>query len=281
MNGARSELQSEIKTLARWLSIAFSIFLCTSVTARADSILYGVNFSNQLLQINPATGASTMVGPLDSTMSAFGIANRNGQLYVYDQVADVIRRIDPATGHTVQTINIGVPNLLGEGDLTFDATGQGYLIAADGRFYSFDVVTGTSTLISSSLPFNIDGLSFVNGVLYGFTDVTSHNWLTINPSTGDFTVIGPFAPLGNLGGLAFDSSSGVLYAALGGTGNGLYTVNPVTGATSLIGPITSGDVSGIAFLTAMPEPGTLTLMLVGVSAAAIVSRMNRKTLRGR
>ena len=76
------------------------------LAAKADT-LYGITFSNQLITINQSTGAGTLVGPLDSSMSAFDLTSINGKLYTFDQTADVVRQLDPATGHTLATISVG------------------------------------------------------------------------------------------------------------------------------------------------------------------------------
>jgi outer membrane protein assembly factor BamB len=246
--------------------------------AEAGPILYGITFGDQLVQIDPATGAGTVIGPLDSDMLAFGIANRGGDLYAYDQVADLIQQIDPATGHTLASISIGAGDLIAEGDLTFRADGVGFLAPASRKLYQFDITTGMSTLITSTLPLNIDGLAFdAAGVLYAFTDFTSSNVLTIDPTTGASTIVGSHGvvtPRGkNLGGLSFDAS-GILYAVIG---DGLYTIDPATGAATLIGPITGvSGVSGIAFAdtAAIPEPGAI--LLLGYGLTVVAGRMKRR-----
>jgi outer membrane protein assembly factor BamB len=251
--------------LSYQLVVAFALVLCSGGMAQASSILLnGISFANQLLQINPSSGAAVVIGPLDSDMAPFGIAYRGEQLYTYDQQADLIRQLDPLTGHTLQSINIGAGNLIGEGDLTFRGDGAGFLVTSPGSLYRFDITTGASTLITTALPLNIDGLAFgPNGVLYGFTDFTSFDLLTINPATGAFAIVGPLGlTTGILGGLSFDPS-GELYAALN---DQLFSINAATGAATLVGPISvGGGVSGIAFAP-VPEPGTILLLGSGLAA---------------
>ena len=152
----------------RYLLLAMTGFVAFTVVqypaARAGDILYGVDFSDQLLQINPTTGAGTVIGPLDSHMFAYGLGVTGGNLYTYDQVADVVRQLDPATGHTLATINIGTTGLIGEGDITFNSAGTGYLSTAGTgglNILSFDLAKGTNTVIGpQSVTSFMDGLAF-------------------------------------------------------------------------------------------------------------------------
>lgn len=260
--------------------VALALVLCVDGMARGSSVpLYGVDFfDNQLLQINPSNGAAVVIGPLDSDMAPFGIAYRGGLLYTYDQQADLIRQLDPLTGHTLQSINIGTGDLFGgEGDLTFRGDGVGFLVTSVGSLYRFDITTGTSTLITSDLPLNVDGLAFApDGTLYGFTDFTSFDLLTINPATGAFKTIGPLGPTsGVVGGLSFDPS-GALYAALN---DKLFRINTATGAATLVGPISvGGGVSGIAFAP-VPEPSTWGMLALGISTLFILRYFRRRSSR--
>lgn len=266
------------------LSVACVILLLGGApqAAEASAILYGITFADQLVQIDPVTGVAAVIGPLDSHMLAFGIASRGGDLYAYDQITDLIHRIDAATGHTVASISIGAGDLLAEGDLAFRADGVGFLAPASGRLYQFDITTGTSTLITSSLPLNIDGLAFdSSGVLYGFTDFTSSNVLTIVSTTGVSTIVGSHGvvtPRGkNLGGVSFDAS-GTLYAVIA---DQLYIIDPTIGAATLIAPISGvSGVSGIAFadIATIPEPSTLALFVCGVTVLGVKMTGRRRKM---
>ena len=183
--------------------------------------MYGITFSNQLITINTTTGAGTLVGNLDTNMFGYGLAAPNGNLYAYDQTAEVIRQIDPATGHTLATINIGTPNLVGEGDLTFRSDGTGCLETANGPsgagLYTFNLSPPSSSFLGSSVI--VDGLAFNSGdILYAMSQgITAggSELYTANQSTGALSLVGSLntaSATGEiLGGLTF-GSDGTLWA---------------------------------------------------------------------
>ncbi len=83
--------------------------------------LFGVNlFNNQLIAINPATGQATVVGSLGEIVHATGLGVRNNRLFVFDQINNRIREVNKKSGQLVSSIDIGVRNLVGEGELTND-----------------------------------------------------------------------------------------------------------------------------------------------------------------
>jgi hypothetical protein len=248
-------------------------------SARAD-VMYGITFSNQLITINTTTGAGTLVGNLDSSMAGYGLAVSNGKLYAYDQIAELIRQIDPATGHTLASINIGTASLIGEGDLAFRSDGTGFLETASGPsgagLIKFNLSPPSSSFLGSSKI--IDGLNFDSGdVLYAMSQGTSDSGsklYTVNQANGALTLVGALgiAAAANeiLGGLTF-GADGTLWGELsdGGSSSTLVKVDKATGAATVVGNITGfGNVSGIAFVGSVPEPSGL--LLLGTCIAGVV-----------
>lgn len=252
---------------------------------------YSLNAStNDVITSGRVTG-----GP--ATPVLYGLGVRNGALYTFDSGTDRVLQLSQA-GAVLNSINIGVGNLNGEGDLDFNPlTGTGYLAsslnaAADtvtNDFFSFNILTGTSTRIATT-SVTLDGLAFnAAGVLYGLSTDTSTLY-TVNLTTGALTAVGSGA--GNLGfgvssgtaDIAF-AANGTLYAALD---DQLFTLNTATGAASLINPdpqnpgITAGslgaaaapNISGLAFVSA-PEPGALALILPAFAGLYFARRRSK------
>ena len=261
--------------------------LLSTTKARADS-LYAITFSNEFLSIDTATGAGTLIGNLDSDMLAFGLADLGDAIYTFDQQADRIQRLDPATGSTLETIDIGVTTV-GEGGIAFRSDGIGFMSRSNGpvgTLWSFDITVPNSTQISGDddmVP-SMDGLDFDSSdVLHGLsqTSDTPPALYTINQSTGVTTLIGSTGISGSiLGGLTF-ASDGTLYAVID---DSLYTLNPGTGAATLVGPIGYGVVSGLTAASGVVEvkvdikpqscPNPLNVKSQGVLPVAILGTEN-------
>ena len=244
-------------------SLITLVMVGVSASKLHASVLYGITFNEQLITINTITGAGTLVGNLSSDMNGFGLGTRNNKLYTFDQTVDLIRELNPATGATVDSFNIGVGNLQGEGAIDFRRSdGIGFL--ANDVLRRFDISNLSSTTIGSLNP-GIDGLAFNSAdVLYGVSEGGTQ-LLTINQNTGAMTLVGNTGFTSSnfqLGGLDFDSN-GELFAAFGTTSEPslLYKLNPNTGAATIIGNIGFNLVSGIAFLESssltVPEPASI------------------------
>jgi hypothetical protein len=256
----------------RFIIGAAAATLLVPAAAQAAPVLYGITFfGNQLITIDIATGAGTVVGPLDSSMGAYGLGTVGTDLYTFDQTADLLRELDPATGGTLNSVDLGIGNLTGEGAIDFRSDGTGFLTTASpgATLYTF-TTAGSGTPVGGTSQV-IDGLAFDSAdVLYGLIQGGA-TLVTINQATGALTVVGPTGLGGSavLGGLAFLDDQ--LYAVLStSTASALYTLDPGTGLATLVGDVGIGGVSGIAFLdtTQAPEPASLLLVGFGLAVAA-------------
>ena len=144
----RNLLRKYAVTAAALLARAVSL-TAAHLTGRA---LFSVTFfGNELIEVNPTTGEARSTGSLGATVSPYGLATRDGRLYTFDPNTDRIREINRVNGSIVRDINILVPDLQGEGDLTFrPSDGVGFLFTALNAnaepvndLYTFDINTGT------------------------------------------------------------------------------------------------------------------------------------------
>lgn len=274
-----------MKMSLRCLAAAALALGLTAAPCRAD-FGYGVTFlDNQLISIDTTTGAGTLIGPLSTPLNPFGLAAVGDSLYTFDSVNDVITQLDPATGSTLKTFNVGIGPVLGQGGLAFQSSTVGYLTSAldpttlnpANDLYRFDLSTGTSTLVAHTVP-TLESLAFgPNGTLYGLGKLDG-NLYTINPTTGATTLVGNtgVAVGSPVGALNFDSR-GTLYASLDDV---LYTLNKANGLATPVNsdPTASvgfSSISGIAFIKAVPEPGSVLLLAVGALGARLIRRRRR------
>lgn len=295
----KKSLSMSLAALTAAVLVAFN-----ATPLQAQQTLYGVTFfNNQVIAFDLGTGGATLVGQLapPNTIAPYGIANRAGALYTFDANTDRILRIDPVTAAFMGSpINIGVGNLIGEGDLSFRSDGIGFLASAlDGAtfnpsndLFSFDLATGTSIRVGTTnlggVGIALDGLAFnATDVLYGLAQGNSASGFgtlyTINQATAALTLVGDIGIAMNspFGGLTF-GPNGLLYAAID---DQLYTLNPSTGTATLVDPsgsgINFGAVSGLAF-GPVPEPSTLALASFGAMSLGLLWwRRHRASCAGR
>jgi hypothetical protein len=237
-----------------------------AITAQAagQTVLFGVRGNGDLLRINPATGATRVVGsggvPCDAA-AAHGAEVYRNQNEHYILIAggagvspDRITALDRWTGQVSWTLDtVGRPPgtviramaraefdnvlyvILGSGDP-----------AATEVLASIDLSWGGYSVIGPTGRTDLESLTMSpSGALYALGTDGGGGLYTVNSATGALTLVGG----GGFGGddlsLAF-LPDGTLRAC----GANLLSVDPATGATTLVGPTGFTDIRGLTVVVA-------------------------------
>jgi hypothetical protein len=181
-----------------------------------DEELYAVAGGlNALTRINPTTGAATLVGslglagqgdPQRSDALDLGMTfDCDDTLWLVSAYAGKLWKVDQATGATTLVGATGhtITGLVARGNALYGAGGKG-----DNNFYRVSMQTGEARLVGSFGPaasgwINSVSMSFDdNGTLWAVLNyvppapgsTTVQDWsdlATIDPNTGEVTIIGP------------------------------------------------------------------------------------------
>ena len=220
-----------------------------------NGVLYGItglespNSPRNLVTINPATAAATVVGTLTSTFGTTGLTDisfrSDGTLF----------GISPST---LYTINLGTGALTSIGSTGENPPGGGLAFNSSGTLYSAGIATGTVDTLNTST-----GARAVGPTMTGA------------PHAGS---------LGAMMALGFSSAT-TLYAANSAreqngatiTTVNLVTINPGTGVVTNIGAL-PGNVDALTF-SPVPEPSSMALLGLGALIAGFLGRRRRFTDR--
>ena len=206
---------------------------------KTDGTLYAAstNGSESLIYtIDPATGASTIVGPTGIPALIDIAIDGDGQMYGYDIVGDNAYKIDKTTGTSTMIGSIGFNASYAQG-MCWDPASDAIYMAAynastgSGELRLFDKLTG-STAVLGSLPGEIDGFAFPGG---------GSNWLSIDPKTGIIPAGASQDVIVTLDGNYIPPQKDYTL-----TGNILFTSDPNVATTSVPVSFTvQGDIYGI------------------------------------
>lgn len=251
-------------------------------TLSADVIpgaLYGVNSGSSgqfLALIDKTDGSVTNIGPTNIKIDGLAVFQA-ATIFAADNTGFRLVTLDPDTG--------GVSSVIGAYGNTNVIEGMAFR-PSDGQLFGVDVTFDGLVTINSSTgevtsvggfggPDLIAGLSFVGSTLYA-VDWGDGGLYEINQSTGQASIIGFGEPGQNGGplGLATDPTNGSLYTAewRGGLNDAtLATISTANGSRTHVGTmIGAPQIEGLSF--AVPEPTTLTLLLVGCTAIVLRRR---------
>ncbi|MBT0962796.1 PEP-CTERM sorting domain-containing protein [Denitromonas iodatirespirans] len=235
-----------------------------------------------------AQSVTPLVGGFSQISGMEGIGN---DLYVFTQSNDVVSKIDPTTGATLTTYNLGALgiNVTGEGTFAMHSDLTGFTSSSSGSvgtYYTFDLNANTATNIGTGISF--DGVDYApNGVLYGLTQSPStpggSELRIIDPMTGTTQLVGST-------GISSSALAGLVVADgdfIAAIGSSLYRIDPFTAAPTFLFDAGIGDISGAAFLGStnpgedpnpnpMPEPMSLALLGLGLAGLGASRRFSKK-----
>ena len=166
---------------------------------------FGADDSGNLITIDGATGAGTLVATIDlggATISLPGMAfSPDGRLFVLNNSSpDDLYILDPQTGLGTRVGSTGRTALQG---LTFGADGTLYGWDIGAGLFTLDQATGLATDVSPAIGANQDIQCLAtgpDGTLYG----AHRDLFTIDPSTGEATLLVDFGNAG-IRGMEFDT----------------------------------------------------------------------------
>jgi PEP-CTERM motif len=234
--------------------------------ANADIYYTTTNNGTSIGTINTVTGAATVIGNTgysgsyglaidESTGTTYGIVN-SSQLATFNLT----------TGAATVIGNLGVSDF----NIEVSPTGVLYAAALNNDLYTVNKTTGAATLVGNmgtACGCTMDIAFDSNGNLYG-TD--SGLLYKINTTTGGATTIANLALGGAVMGIAFDSNNN-LFATIYNTTGALYEVNITTGAATLVGTNNLYLEHGGDILTAVPEPSTWAMMILGFAGVSFMA----------
>jgi len=227
----------------------------------ANGALYGLGSTSRLYTINRTTGVATQLGSTGAfTLSgtAFG--------FDFNPVVDRIRVV----GNTGQNLRLNPDGTLTATDTALNyAAGDsnaGTTARAVGAAYTNNFA-GASTTTLYNIDSNLDILVTQGSV----------NGTPVSANSGQLFTVGALGfNTSDLVGFDVSSDSGIAFASLtapAGNFSQLFTINLNTGSATFVGSIGGGVP--LTSLAAVPEPGSLGLVIAALMAVGIASNPRR------
>lgn len=257
-------------------ALAAAAALAMPGVAMAQLRLLGVDTSgNNLVEINPATGAATVLGPIigaTGTVGGLAYDAATDTLYLSSTGNDNLWRLDYNTRVATLIGNFNVGSTVVMHGLEWHS-GLGTLFghsssaASGATFFEINPATGQATPVATSGISGFGSMGYVasTNTMY-IADTVGDRLLTIDVLTGATTVVGPYgiAASNQIGiGMAYAPELGMF--ATDNNTDSLYRLDLATGAATLIGAQGTSNVLSLVFV---PTPSTAVLLGLGGVALA-------------
>lgn len=207
--------------------------------------LFAVRNANLLMKLDRDTGLAMAVGTLEGVITTnlaapWPVEIRTDRLYAVEPSENSKRliSIDPVTAAVKTVLNLSGPDGMQSYALAFSPSGELYgWDTANGLLYYVDLKTGEIRHIGTpGAIVKITGLAFDRaGNLYGLRP--EGELLSINPSTGTVSIIGPLGIGIGPNGLAIDFATNTLYAVSGNSTDYLLRIDKNSGTATVIGSL--------------------------------------------
>lgn len=242
--------------------------------------MIAVDSSRALYEIDIATGAKTLIGTVSAnagTTAGLAYNPGDGTLYLTSTSNDSLYTLDLATGNATLVGSYGDSAVVMHGLEFVSLTGELFGGSShNGGLYKIDQATGAASLVGTSglTSFTNYAYNSATNVMYATNSNTDSSY-TVNLSNGQMTLIGALTGPTNPNGLAYNTDDGRVYFVDNSTDN-LYVLDTATGAAVLVGSTGTGNLLGLAYVTEIPEPGSLGLL----AAAGAVALRRRARQHG-
>ena len=276
--------------LQRVLVVASAILGMAAPSAAVT--VYGLTSSNGLISFDSATpgsvaslGTISQPGIVDLDFSPvngvlYGITSAGSMYFINTLNASATLAVTPGTAlSNVTDLDFNPAadrvRIFGQTDQNYRMVPDNSALTPTGATPGTVIVDGTFTnaafdLVGSAYTNNFDGVA--STVLYSIDTATDS--LILHTVAPQFNTVNAVGALGVAvgSGVGFDiGQDGIAYLS---DGANFYTVNLATGAATGAGTVGNAGLSSIA-VAAVPEPGTATLLGLGLLSLGLVRRTGR------
>jgi hypothetical protein len=231
------------------------------------SVIWAGDSGGEIFTVNTITGATTMIGNAGVVLTDIAF-DPWGNLWGVSFTD--FYSINTSSGVATPIGSLGQSQM---NALVSDAAGNllGAMNLGSTQLFSINSSTGATTAIGTGIGINSSGdLEFAGTSLYLSGDAVLDELWSVDAVTGAGAAIGGFG-VDDMFGLAFQD--GVMW---GVAGTSIYSIDLITGAASLSTSYSGPSVAFGASRTIVPEPGTLSMLGLGITLVAI-SRRQRRT----
>jgi len=267
------------------------LFTLASISAKAE-LLVGISFPSQGGGDNDIVGFDSSspgtiqfdhpITGLTAGETIRGLDMWNGTLFALGSGGNLYN-LNYNTGGATLIGSLGV--VLNGASYGVDNDNGGFRVVSElGQNLTANRATGAATVGPSVNPSGtfLSALAFrrSTGTMFGI-DSSANTFGTYNPTTGTYAPTGPLGfDVARNNGFDISDASGVAYLASGASSSdvqaNLYTVNLATGMATLVGLVGQvGDNTLLRGLTVVPEPGTATLLIGGLTLLALNFRRRK------